>query len=117
MAFSFLFSAASHFFLKIRRFHLFLTYLQTIWDLLFVTVLLLFTGGVESPYSFLYLLSIMNAGILLGRREAIYTASLCGILYGGILEGVRGARRELCGTTRAGGVAPRPGVRGCRHGS
>ena len=86
MAFSFLFSAVSHFLLKFKRFHLFLTYLQTIWDLLFVTVLLLFTGGVESPYSFLYLLSIMNAGVLLGRREAIYTASLCGILYGGILD-------------------------------
>ena len=86
MAFSFLFSAVSHFLLKFRRSHLFLTYLQTIWDLLFVTVLLLFTGGVESPYSFLYLLSIMNAGVLLGRREAIYTASLCGILYGGILD-------------------------------
>lgn len=86
MAFSFLFSAASHFFLKIPRFRLFLTYLQTIWDLLFVTVLLLFTGGVESPYSFLYLLSIMNAGVLLGRRQGIYTASLCGILYGGILD-------------------------------
>jgi two-component system sensor histidine kinase PilS (NtrC family) len=86
MAFSFLFSAISHFFLKLPRFHHFITYLQTIWDLLFVTVLLLFTGGVESPYSFLYLLSIMNAGVLLGRREALYTASLCAILYGTISD-------------------------------
>ncbi len=87
MAFSFLFSAVSHFALKLpSRFHLFITYLQTIWDLSFVTVLLLFTGGVDSPYSFLYLLSIMNAGVLLGRREAFYTASLCGILYGAISD-------------------------------
>lgn len=86
MAFSFLFSAASYFFINIRRFKHFLIYLQTIWDLLFVTVLILLTGGAESPYSFLYLLSIMNAGVLLGRREAVYTASLCGILYGGILD-------------------------------
>jgi len=86
MAFSFIFSIASHFFLKIPRYQLFITYLQTIWDLLFVTVLLLFTGGVTSPYSFLYLLSIMNAGVLLGRREAFYTASLCGILYGAIID-------------------------------
>ena len=86
MAFSFLFSVASHFFLKIPRFRFFITYLQTIWDLLFVTVLLLFTKGVTSPYSFLYLLSIMNAGVLLGRREALYTASLCGILYGAIID-------------------------------
>jgi len=86
MAFSFLFSVISHLFLRVVRFQAFITYLQTIWDLLFVTVLLLFTGGVSSPYSFLYLLSIMNAGVLLGRREAIYTASLCGILYGTIID-------------------------------
>jgi two-component system, NtrC family, sensor histidine kinase PilS len=84
MAFSFLFSVLSHLFLKVQRFRFFITYLQTIWDLLFVTVLLLFTGGVASPYSFLYLLSIMNAAVLLGRREAFYTASLCGIFYGAI---------------------------------
>ena len=86
MAFSFLFSVGSYFFVKIQQYRFFVTYLQTIWDLLFVTVLLLFTGGVTSPYSFLYLLSIMNAGVLLGRREALYTASLCGILYGSIID-------------------------------
>ena len=86
MAFSFIFSIISHFALKIHKFRFFLTYLQTIWDLLFVTVLLLFTGGINSPYSFLYLLSIMNAGVLLGRREALYTASLCAILYGAIVD-------------------------------
>ncbi len=86
MAISFLFSTVCLAVLKQPRFQLFITYLQTIWDLLFVTVLLLFTGGVTSPYSFLYLLSIMNAGVLLGRRQAIYTASLCAILYGAIID-------------------------------
>lgn len=86
MVFSFLFSVISYLFSKVRRFQFFISYLQTIWDLLFVTVLLLFTGGVASPYSFLYLLSIMNAGVLLGRKEAFYTASLCGILYGAISD-------------------------------
>jgi two-component system sensor histidine kinase PilS (NtrC family) len=86
MAFSFIFSVVSHLALKIQRFRFFITYLQTIWDLLFVTVLLLFTGGISSPYSFLYLLSIMNAGVLLGRREALYTASLCAILYGAMVD-------------------------------
>jgi two-component system sensor histidine kinase PilS (NtrC family) len=28
----------------------------------------------------------MNAGVLLGQREAFYTASLCGILYGAIVD-------------------------------
>jgi len=86
MAFSFVFSVFSHILLKIQRIRFFITYLQSIWDVLFVTVLLLFTDGVNSPYSFLYLLSIMNAGLLLGRREALYTASLCGILYGTLVD-------------------------------
>ncbi|GAC1467316.1 MAG: ATP-binding protein [Desulfuromonadaceae bacterium] len=86
MAFSFVFSVISLLVLKKLRFIQFLTNLQVIWDLSFVTVLLLFTGGILSPYSFLYLLSIMIAGMLLGRRQALYTASLCGILYGTILD-------------------------------
>jgi len=86
MAFSFVFSIVSHSFLHNQSYHLFISYLQTIWDLSFVTVLLLLTGGVSSPYPFLYLLSIMNAGVLLGRRDALYTASLCVILYGAIVD-------------------------------
>lgn len=86
MVCSFLFSIASLVALKLRYRRTFIAYLQTIWDLLFVSLLLLFTGGVLSPYSFLYLLSIMNAAVLLGRREAIYTACLCGILYGTLVD-------------------------------
>lgn len=86
MAFSFVFSLVSYAFSRIQKYQHFIAYLQTIWDLLFVTLLLLFTGGVLSPFSFLYLLSIMNAGVLLGRREALYTASLCGIMYGAIVD-------------------------------
>jgi two-component system sensor histidine kinase PilS (NtrC family) len=86
MAFSFLFSLISLIPLEKHKFIQSLSYLQVIWDLSFVTVLLLFTGGILSPYSFLYLLSIMIAGMLLGRRQALYTASLCGILYGTILD-------------------------------
>ena len=63
-----------------------LAYFQIIWDLLFVTALLLVTGGIASPFSFLYLLTVINASVLLSRREAIYTASLCGILYGALLD-------------------------------
>ncbi|WP_243371824.1 ATP-binding protein [Geotalea sp. SG265] len=63
-----------------------LTYGQIIWDVALVTLLLIFTGGINSPYSFLYFLSIINASVFLARREAYYTASLCGILYGGIID-------------------------------
>lgn len=86
MAFSFFFSLLSLLALKKLKSTQFLTNLQVIWDLSFVTVLILFTGGILSPYSFLYLLSILIAGMLLGRRQALYTASLCGILYGTILD-------------------------------
>lgn len=63
-----------------------LTYAQIVWDLLLVTVLILVTGGVNSPYAFLYFLSIISASVLLARSEAYYTASLCVILYGSILD-------------------------------
>jgi two-component system sensor histidine kinase PilS (NtrC family) len=68
------------------RFQHALTYAQIIWDLVLVTFLILLTGGINSPYSFLYFLSIINASVLLARKEAIYTASLCAILYGAILD-------------------------------
>lgn len=86
MVFSFIFSILSHTFIRFERYRYFLTYLQIIWDLSFVSILLLFTGGIASPYPFLYLLSIMNAGLLLGRQQALYTASLCGILYGTMID-------------------------------
>lgn len=64
----------------------FLAYAQIIWDIMLVTTLILLTGGISSPYSFLYMLAIISASVLLARREALYAASLCGILYGGILD-------------------------------
>jgi len=63
-----------------------LCYAQIVWDLLLVTTLILVTGGVNSPYAFLYFLSIISASVLLARSESYYTASLCVILYGAILD-------------------------------
>jgi two-component system sensor histidine kinase PilS (NtrC family) len=63
-----------------------ITYAQIVWDLMLVTILILVTGGVSSPYAFLYFLSIVSASVLLARSEAYYTASLCVILYGSILD-------------------------------
>ena len=86
MASSCLFSAASLAALRRCSWQLILTYLQIIWDLLFVTLLLVFTDGIASPYSFLYLLAIMNAAMLLSRREALYTAAMSGILFGALVD-------------------------------
>jgi two-component system, NtrC family, sensor histidine kinase PilS len=63
-----------------------LTRLQIFWDILFVTLLLMLTDGIASPYSFLYLLAIMSAGMLLNRQQALYTAALCVILYGAMVD-------------------------------
>ncbi len=82
-----------------------ITYLQLIWDLCFVTLLLLLTGGITSPFSFLYILSIINASVLLARRDAVYTASLCGILYGAILD------LQFYGKLSALGLSPLPALR------
>jgi two-component system sensor histidine kinase PilS (NtrC family) len=86
MALSFVFSVLSLLILKKIKYTSFQAYLQVIWDLLFVTIFVLFTGGTLSPYSFLYIFSIMIAGMLLGRQQALYTASLCGILYGAMMD-------------------------------
>ncbi len=86
MVSSCLFSAGSLAMLRRLRWQPFLTYLQILWDLLFVTVLLVYTDGIASPYSFLYLLAIMNAALLLSRREALYTAALSGILFGALVD-------------------------------
>ena len=64
----------------------FFTQLQIVWDLLFVTVLILLTGGVESIFSFAYLLVIISASFLLPRRLTILAAACAAILFGGILD-------------------------------
>lgn len=63
-----------------------LKHIQVIWDIGFVTLLLMLTGGIDSPYSFLYMLCIISASMLLSRREALYTAGLCSILYGALID-------------------------------
>lgn len=78
-----------------------LTYAQIVWDLILVTVLILITGGVNSPYAFLYFLSIVSTSVLLARSEAYYTASLCVILYGAILDLQYYGRLAPLGLSRA----------------
>ena len=60
--------------------------LQIVWDLLFVTALILLTGGVESVFSFAYLLVIVSASFLLSRRLTVLSAACAVIMFGGILD-------------------------------
>src|SRR5438067_3142635 len=56
--------------------------IQTAGDLLVETLLVYFTGGLDSPFSFLYLVSIITASMLLYRRGGLLAASGAAILYG-----------------------------------
>ncbi|MCL2760968.1 MAG: ATP-binding protein [Desulfuromonadales bacterium] len=84
---TYLFSILSLVFLrKAKKLLLPLAYSQIVWEIIFVTVLVLITGGITSKYAFLYNLPIIYAGLLFRRRDVLYTASFCSIIYGGILD-------------------------------
>ncbi len=57
---------------------------QVAGDLVVETVLVYFTGGLDSPFSFLYLVSIITASMLLYRRGGLLSASGAVILYGAL---------------------------------
>jgi two-component system, NtrC family, sensor histidine kinase PilS len=61
-------------------------YIQFIGDIALETLLVYFTGGVDSPFSFLYLISIITASTLLYRRGGLIIASLCVIFYGALVD-------------------------------
>lgn len=75
-------------------------YSQIIWEILFVSILLVITGGISSTYAFFFNLAIINASFLFGRREALYTASLCGIIYGALIDLHYFGRLEKLGLVR-----------------
>lgn len=83
-----------------ERFLRSLKYSQIVWDIGFVTVLMVLTGGARSPYSFLFMLCIISASILLSRREALCAAGLCAILYGGVMDLHFFGRLEVFGLSR-----------------
>ena len=72
-------------FSKIRNLRV-LAYLQLSGDVLVVTLLLYFTGGVRSPFSFLYILVIIAASIIVYRKGALYIAAISSILYGLLVD-------------------------------
>jgi len=61
-------------------------YGQILGDVFFVTLLIYFTGGIESIFSWVYLLSIFSASTILYRRGGLLVASASSILYGTLLD-------------------------------
>ena len=66
--------------------HILLAYVQLLLDVLFVTALIYVTGGIESIFSFMYILAIINAAIMLYRRGGLLIASASAICYGSLLD-------------------------------
>jgi two-component system sensor histidine kinase PilS (NtrC family) len=61
-------------------------YIQIGIDILCESVLVAITGGVESPFSLLYIISITAASALLSRSGGLAAASTAAILYGVIVD-------------------------------
>ncbi|MGD8758547.1 MAG: ATP-binding protein [Deltaproteobacteria bacterium] len=61
-------------------------YLQISLDTLFVTLLIYVTGGIASVFSFLYLVVIIYASILLYKKGSFIMAILCSIQYGAMID-------------------------------
>ncbi len=86
IVFSYLQSLASAILLpRVKRITFFIQS-QVVWDLLFSTALVYFTGGIASPFSFVFILVVISAGIFLSRKELLFVASASAILYGSLLD-------------------------------
>ncbi|MCP4147770.1 MAG: hypothetical protein GY757_08460 [bacterium] len=66
---------------KKRRYRVAL-YIQSIVDLALITLLVYYTGGITSPFYFIYILPIILSAAFLNRRNTIYIATLSYILFG-----------------------------------
>ena len=55
------------------------------WDIVFVTMLIFVSGGIESPFSFMYILSLIYAGLLLQTRGAVAASILCVMAYASVM--------------------------------
>ena len=60
--------------------------LQVGSDLVFATLIIYVTGGIDTSFNFLYPLIIIIASVLLSQAWAYYTAGISFILLGGVLE-------------------------------
>jgi len=76
-----------------------LAYFHITWEVIFVTALIyVTTGKFESIFSFLYLLAVILAGILIYRRGAFLAAAMGSAAYGLILAAMElGILRNLMG--------------------
>lgn len=70
---------------RIRRKILF-AYIQVFIDTFIVSAIIFLTGSFSSLFSFLYLIVIIYASILLYRKGSMWVASICSIQYGIMID-------------------------------
>jgi len=57
-------------------------YIQLLVDITVITILVYFSGGIESSFYFLYLLPIIVASMFLTQRDTVYIATFSYIIFG-----------------------------------
>jgi len=82
----FFFTAIFALYLKYVKNPVLFAYGQLLFDTIFVTLIILFTGGITSIFSFGYMIVIIIAATILSRRGSLIIASASCILYGTILD-------------------------------
>ena len=70
---------------RIRRLRGF-AYLQLGFDLVLLTCLVYVTGGIDSPFSPFYMITILSASVILDRKGGVLTAAFAGILFGIVVD-------------------------------
>ncbi len=61
-------------------------YVQLMADVIFEMLLIYFTGGIDSWFSFILIISILASSIVLNKKAGFITATISSILYGMLLN-------------------------------
>jgi signal transduction histidine kinase len=65
----------------------FIAHGQIVLDLFFLTLLIHFSGGVETPLAFFFIFHVIIASILLSRLETFAQVTVANVLFGGLVLG------------------------------
>ena len=63
-------------------------YIQVFFDLLLITALVYFSGGLKGSFYFLYVFEIIAVSIVLSSRATYITAILSGVLFAALIDGM-----------------------------
>jgi len=66
----------------------FQVYLQILFDLLLITALVHYSGGLRGSFYFLYIFEIIAASVVLSNTASYITATLSGVLFAGLIDGL-----------------------------